>query len=225
LHYRNSAYHLKKWRLMSKRSSRPKKKSPEDRAPERRNSNIMTFVAFFTLLVTAAAFIHTRWRDSEQTKIEAGKHVIETVSGLLDEDSSVVAPVAEGLARLGDTATAQTLLATVAAKQRGRQRMNAVLLPEEPDSAEAVVASVENDVRRQSVPSGFVASSAQADAQAALQVEIVPIPRDSARTTLPSGEIVERGELGGLWQDGYGRTMCGGVCLEGQVCCRLAPTP
>jgi hypothetical protein len=212
---------------MSKKSSRNRKKITSDPKTlvERVNPTVAMWVGILTLVVGAGTFMHTRWRDSEQVKIETGRHVVETVTDLMEEDSAVVAPIADRLARLGDTATARALVATIEAKQRTNYRQSPVILPEHQDSARAVLARAEEKVQTQRLPSGLVASSALADSQASLQIEIVPIPRDSSKVTLPSGEVVHRAHMGGLYEDAYGRLSCGGECRDSQTCCRIRVTP
>jgi hypothetical protein len=213
---------------MSRNSSRKKKAAAAQRNPllERINPAIAMGVAVLTLVVAAATLMHTWRRDLEQERIDARRHVVETVKDLIDEDSTVVAPIADHLARLGDTATAQTLVASVTAKHRGEQRLDPVILPEHRDSADAALARAAVKVRAQEpLPAGLVDPSVLADGQRPLHIEVVQIPRDSPHAVLPSGDIVERAELGGLWEDGYGRLTCGGECRDPQACCRIVVAP
>jgi hypothetical protein len=210
---------------MAKKAHTKKKAKRGKPLLERITPLVTICVSVVTVCITAATLVLMKRRDAEQIKVDAARHIVQTVDDLLDESPQVVWPVAEGLKQLGDSITADALTTSVEEKRRSRPQLSPVLLPDHRDSADATLARAEGKVREQGrLPSGFVVGTRVAEPPSSPEIEVVRIPRDSSRVTLPSGEVVQRADLGGLWEDGYGRLTCGGECLDAQACCRIRVT-
>jgi hypothetical protein len=201
---------------MSQRRRKSPAPAPKTKSRLERIVLIVGAVGGIGMLVT------TIWHNSQQRAIDTARHVEQTVNDFKNEDPYVVEPLANQLRTLGDTAAAEALVSTVERKQRGRRKLEPVVLPDRRDSAQMLFARVDEQLRSQGpIPRGYIVDLTPTGGESVRQIEVLRLPRDSATATLATGESVSRKNVGGLWMDAFGRLTCGGECQAYQVCCRI----
>ncbi|HEY0016954.1 MAG TPA: hypothetical protein VGC13_11570 [Longimicrobium sp.] len=202
-------------------------------APPRRKpllDRVNVLVAIFTGLVGCGigiAGVHlTHTDNTEQKKLGDAQVILQSAKEFGKDDPEVVKPVVRGLRAAGQHDAAETLHAVAEQNARARPKLAPVILPRHRDSAEALLAQLEHQLRKQpAIPRNLVARS-DGEPAGEPRIEILPILPGSETAILPGGERVSRSGSGRLMEDRYGNLICvGSGCGGSEGCCRFVIDP
>lgn len=207
-------------RTFTWRTGKPTRK--QRRLLDRLSTGAKVLLALVPIALTALALRHTMVRDADQQGLEGAKVAVDVATKLATEDPELARPIVKVLREGGQPEAAQALDSVVRLIEQRQHLPKPVMMPADPDSAEAQVAAFQQQIDAAPVrPSGVVVRGGSQQLNANVSIEILPIHRDSSAATLESGERVARAAAGTLFRVGAKYHCASSGCFERMQCCRL----